>query len=1047
MRLAQNRDISIEWTCLLMKSVGLWLAADEAEQRRRNAALIYTINAISIATCIAFRDIYYSWGNVSDCVFISCNILYLMIVLFKIAVLYVHKTEFHELVRYTQKNFWHSDYSYEEKLILDDCRRVSGVFIIVLSFCVQGTCAGYMVTPLIANIGKNDTDRVLPFNMWVSFPTGKSPYFETLFTIQILCVYHVGICYICFDNFLCLVNLQVASQFRILQHRLNNLNISVEIQIDHEASLSECAKVYQAKLANCVRYHQALGEYCKYVENVFTMIILGQVLFLSLIICLVSYQLFLADIPPSRNVSLIMNLMGTLCQLLMFTYSCDGIIRQSSDVSKAILSGPWPIMPMDTAGKSLRKNVLLMLLRSSRSCCLTASGFFPVSLETYTGVLSTAMSYFTLLRQQTIDSCRIEIFRGPKQLKDFGAPLYRINAAEVHKKIPMVPPFSLYPRHVHTLLIGESSGGQNCFYLTKLLSIPKQQKYFPLHRIHTHTWRLQPPSFLSTRTTKGIEIIRVNMLVSQWWITQKHCYGNSFVTLVKDSQIHFLHYVICSHNTQYNNHSYCTFLLPNYLNISYRRYVLFNKRFNIVIGNVSKNVLSFLDKCASQTTGHCHIKLNPTYQSKPRVVLSRSFERVLAGSLKPIDPRHSKLNMRADETKDFSLFVTSFYMKLTGIWSAINPDEERHRRNSFAFAISLLFLAVFVELMDLYHVYSTSFQEIIYITCNLATVALVICKMFILHLHRKQLCDIIAYAENNFWHTNYDSCEKAFLDQCKHLCIVFICYFNFFAQGTAFSYVIEPLVEYFSANVTTRRLPFNFYNDFVLRPYIFEITFVFQTLCMILYGIGYLCVDNFLCITNLHAATQFRILQYRITNMHKNSNMKKHSGVSRELSACYADNCYAVFRDCIRQHQALISYCRKVDDLFTLIVLGQVLIFSILICLDGYLMLLDEASPYRRVVFTFHLIGTITQLLMFTYSCDCLMRASSEIAESVYTAQWTVLPMNNGGKMLRNDMQLVIMRSREPCSMSAGGFFMVSLQTYTKVLSTAVSYFTLLRNY
>ncbi|XP_078051729.1 odorant receptor 13a-like [Augochlora pura] len=239
--------------------------------------------------------------------------------------------------------------------------------------------------------------------MWVSFPTGKSPYFEALFTIQILCVYHVGICYICFDNFLCLVNLQVASQFRILQHRLNNLNSIVESGADNEESLAAYARIYRARLARCVRQHQALTEYCKHVENVFTMIILGQVLFLSLIICLVGYQLFLADTPPSRNVSLIMNLIGTLCQLLMFTYSCDGIIRQSSDVSKAILFGPWSMLPMDKAGRILRKNILLMILRSSRHCCLTASGFFPVSLETYTGVLSTAMSYFTLLRQQTID--------------------------------------------------------------------------------------------------------------------------------------------------------------------------------------------------------------------------------------------------------------------------------------------------------------------------------------------------------------------------------------------------------------------------------------------------------------------------------------------------------------------------------------------------------------------------------------------------------------------------------------------------------------------
>ncbi|XP_076382689.1 odorant receptor 13a-like isoform X2 [Megalopta genalis] len=293
MRLIQSRDISIDWTCLLMKFVGIWLAADQAEQRRRNAALIYTINAMCIITCVAFRDIYFSWGNVGDCVFIMCNISYLMIVLFKIAVLYTNRMEFFELVRYTQKNFWHSNYDFEESMILDNCRRISGIFVITLSFCTQGTCAGYMVTPLVENIGKNETDRILPFNMWVSFPVEKSPYFEALFTMQILCVYHVGICYISFDNFFCLLNLQVASQFRILQHRLNNLNSIVEVEADSNESLTRYARTYQAMLANCVRQHQALIEYCKHIENIFTRIILGQMLFLSLIMCLVGYQLFL----------------------------------------------------------------------------------------------------------------------------------------------------------------------------------------------------------------------------------------------------------------------------------------------------------------------------------------------------------------------------------------------------------------------------------------------------------------------------------------------------------------------------------------------------------------------------------------------------------------------------------------------------------------------------------------------------------------------------------------------------------------------------------
>lgn len=124
-----------------------------------------------------------------------------MIVLFKIAILYIHKMEFFDLVLFTQKNFWHSDYDSQEKLILADCKKLCAIFIVVLSFCTQGTCAGYMATPLL----------------------GK------------------------------------------------------------------------------------LSEYCRLLENIFAMMILGQVLFLAMIICLVGYQIFLVGIlyvPTIRHVHL-----------------------------------------------------------------------------------------------------------------------------------------------------------------------------------------------------------------------------------------------------------------------------------------------------------------------------------------------------------------------------------------------------------------------------------------------------------------------------------------------------------------------------------------------------------------------------------------------------------------------------------------------------------------------------------------------------------------------------------------------------------------------
>nr|XP_034179513.1 uncharacterized protein LOC117603978 [Osmia lignaria] len=55
------------------------------------------------------------------------------------------------------------------------------------------------------------------------------------------------------------------------------------------------------------------------------------------------------------------------------------------------------------------------------------------------------------------------------------------------------------------------------------------------------------------------------------------------------------------------------------------------------------------------------------------------------------------------------------------------------------------------------------------------------------------------------------------------------------------------------------------------------------------------------------------------------------------------------------------------------------------------------------------------------------------------------LPSNKDVQKLRRDLVMIIMRSNTPCCLTAYGFFIVSLETCTRVLSTAASYFTLLK--
>ena len=98
----------------------------------------------------------------------------------------------------------------------------------------------------------------------------------------------------------------------------------------------------------------------------------------------------------------------------------------------------------------------------------------------------------------------------------------------------------------------------------------------------------------------------------------------------------------------------------------------------------------------------------------------------------------------------------------------------------------------------------------------------------------------------------------------------------------------------------------------------------------------YHCFDSLLCILNLHTASQFRILQHRFANTCNEKRGKRDEDEESALSFYE----YSKLKAYIRQHQALIEYCKKLEQVFNSIVFGQVLLFSLLMCLDGYLILM-----------------------------------------------------------------------------------------------------------
>ncbi|CAL7937534.1 unnamed protein product [Xylocopa violacea] len=249
---------------------------------------------------------------------------------------------------------------------------------------------------VFANMGKNKSDRVLPFNMWLDVPLSMTPYYEMTFTLQILCVYQIGAAYVCTDSMLCMLNMYVILHFRILQQKLLNL-----VPADNHTEKIDYVNEHYTAVKKCIRYHQSLIGFCDMLENVYSLPILGHMVVFSLLMCFDTYEILLADIPTVMRFIFIFHMIGSFIHIIFFTYSCHGLLEESMNVCTATYSSWWSTLPMNRVGKMLRRDTRIVMIRSQRPCCLTAGGFFPVSLETATALMSSTISYFTLMRESS----------------------------------------------------------------------------------------------------------------------------------------------------------------------------------------------------------------------------------------------------------------------------------------------------------------------------------------------------------------------------------------------------------------------------------------------------------------------------------------------------------------------------------------------------------------------------------------------------------------------------------------------------------------------
>ncbi|KAL0870624.1 hypothetical protein ABMA27_005584 [Loxostege sticticalis] len=176
------------------------------------------------------------------------------------------------------------------------------------------------------------------------------------------------------DGLYCILTSQICNNFSILSDEIQNLDRNNVL-----------------KLGIIVQRHQYLLKLSNDLEDIFKLPNLVNYLVGSVEICTLGFSITIGY--WSHFLGYVLFLLSVLLQILMMSVFGENIITESRKVGEAAYLCNW--LEMD---QRARKHILIIMIRSHKQQQLTALKFSVISHGSFSKIISTSWSYFTILR-------------------------------------------------------------------------------------------------------------------------------------------------------------------------------------------------------------------------------------------------------------------------------------------------------------------------------------------------------------------------------------------------------------------------------------------------------------------------------------------------------------------------------------------------------------------------------------------------------------------------------------------------------------------------
>ncbi|XP_024868521.1 odorant receptor 9a-like [Temnothorax curvispinosus] len=276
--------------------------------------------------------------------------------------------------------------------ILNNYAQNGRTFTIIYASAFYSALVFFMLVPLqplLLGSSSNDTTRPLLHQVEYYIDMEKY-YFPILIHGYVTAVICVSIA-IATDTMYVIVVQHVCGLFMIIGQQLENLVKEDNLEINFNPFIKN-DKPYE-NIVSSIHAHKRALRFASLIEAVFSQMFLIIAGFNMLIISMTGVTAVTNVDNPEEFLRQITFSCALLVHLFFESFQAQRLIDHSTYIHTSLMNVTW----YQTSSRT-RKILIFMLMKTQEPCVLTAGKMFVISMDTFSAIVRTSVSYFTMLR-------------------------------------------------------------------------------------------------------------------------------------------------------------------------------------------------------------------------------------------------------------------------------------------------------------------------------------------------------------------------------------------------------------------------------------------------------------------------------------------------------------------------------------------------------------------------------------------------------------------------------------------------------------------------